>query len=476
MTISDGIQDIEVAVASSRMAVSNQTTDAVAALTVSLMTEGADLDAAIAALEAQRGVLGDAVVATALGPLLERRAALRSAEVGEQRKLVTVLFADLVGFTVLSRRLDAEDTRDVVGACFARWQRVIEEHGGVVEKFIGDAVMAVFGLHRSREDDAVRAVRAAMAMVASLREVADDVERRFGERLRMRVGLDTGDVVVSTLGERAGHEFVAVGPTVNRASRLQGEAPEDMVLISEDTRRQVRGQFGLEARPGLRLKGIDEPVDAYVVLTERPRAFELERATGVGGVETSTVGRDTELLVLQEHLADVVDESSWRITTLVGDAGVGKSRLLGELDAWLQERPDPVWWFRGRASPSGQNRPHALLRDAVATRFGIASSDPPATVLQRCEEGFAAAFGPSDRTARTPGWWRAGSGSRGRLSTTSRPTRRRCATARASCSPGTSSTSPGGRRWWCCWRTCTGPTTPRSPGWTRPTACSPPRR
>ncbi len=100
-------------------------------------------------------MLGDAVVATALGPLLERRAALQAAELGEQRKLVTVLFADLVGFTVLSRRLDAEDTRDVVNACFARWQRVIEEHGGVVEKFIGDAVMAVFGLHRSREDDAV---------------------------------------------------------------------------------------------------------------------------------------------------------------------------------------------------------------------------------------------------------------------------------------------------------------------------------
>ncbi len=364
------------------------------------MTEGADLDEAIAALEAQRAVLGDAVVATALRPLLERRAALQAPELGEQRKLVTVLFADLVGFTVLSRRLDAEDTRDVVGACFTRWQRVIEEHGGVVEKFIGDAVMAVFGLHRSREDDAVHAVRAATAMIASTREVADDVERRFGERLRMRVGLDTGDVVVSTLGERPGHEFVAVGPTVNRASRLQGEAPEDMVLISEDTRRQVRGRFGLDPRPGLRLKGIDEPVDAYVVLAERPRSFELERAAGVGGVEASTVGRDLELLALQEHLADVVEESSWRITTIVGDAGVGKSRLLGELDAWLQERPDPVWWFRGRASPSGQNRPHALLRDAVATRFGIAASDSPATVLERCEEGFAAAFGGSERTRR----------------------------------------------------------------------------
>lgn len=358
----------------------------------------AELDAAIEALRAQAPVLGEAVVATALGPLLERRAALQAAAAGEQRRLVTVLFADLVGFTVLSRRLDAEDTREVVNAVFARWQRVIEEHGGVVEKFIGDAVMAVFGLRTSREDDAARAVRAGLAMVESLREPAEDVERRFGERLRMRVGVDTGDVVVSTLGERAGHEFVAVGPTVNRASRLQGEAPPDMVLLSEDTRRLVRGVFGLEPRPGLRLKGIDEPVDAWVVLAERPRSFELERAVGVGGVETSTVGREIELLALQEHLADVVEESSWRITTVVGDAGVGKSRLLLELDAWLQERPDPVWWFRGRASPSGQNRPHALLRDAVTTRFGIGASDPPEAVIARLEEGFASAFGDSPRT------------------------------------------------------------------------------
>ena len=355
----------------------------------------AEVERAIAALEAQREVLGDAIVDTALSPLRERLGVLRSAVTHEQRKLVTVLFADLEGFTVLSRRLDAEDTRDVVNRCFSRWEAVIDAHGGVVEKYIGDAVMAVFGLHVAAEDDAVRAVRAGRAMVAELAQIAGEVEERHGVGLHMRVGIDTGEVVVSTLGERAGHEFVAVGPTVNRASRLQGEAPRDSVLISEETRRLVRGRFGLEPKPGLRLKGIDEPVDAFVALAERPMGFDLEPAAGIGGVETATVGRDIELLALKEHLADVVEESTWRITTVLGDAGVGKSRLLAEFDAWLTERPDSVWWFRGRASPSGQNRPHTLLRDAVGTRFGIGSTDSAEVVLERCRAGFAAAFGDS---------------------------------------------------------------------------------
>ncbi|MBM6402136.1 ATP-binding protein [Phycicoccus sonneratiae] len=359
-----------------------------------------ELEQAIEALEAQRGVLGDAVVETALGPLRERRTALRGGTAGEQRRLVSVLFADLEGFTVLSRRLDAEDVRAVVARCFSAWQRVIEEHGGVVEKFIGDAVMAVFGLHRSHEDDAVRAVRAARALVASLGPVAEEVEVRHGAALHVRVGVDAGEVVVSTLGERAGHDFVAVGPTVNRASRLQGEAPRDGVLVSADVRRLLRGRFSLEPRPGLSLKGIDEPVDAFVVLRERPVGFDLEPTAGVGGVETTTVGRAVEQLTLREHLADVVDEQAWRITTVVGDAGVGKSRLLAEFDTWLSERPDAVWWFRGRASPSQQNRPHTLLRDALSTRFGITPDDDPATVLARCEAGFAAAAGASERTRR----------------------------------------------------------------------------
>jgi class 3 adenylate cyclase/tetratricopeptide (TPR) repeat protein len=357
------------------------------------------VDRAIAALESQRATLGDEVVETALQPLRERRRALAARQAGEQRKLVTVLFADLVDFTVLSGRLDAEDTRAVVGAYFVRWQELITDQGGTVEKFIGDAVMAVFGLYRSSEDDAQRAIRAALAMTRELGSLNEELEGRYGVALQMRVGIDTGDVVISTLEERAGHEFVAVGPTVNRASRLQSVAPPGGVLISADTHRQVRGRFSMEPRPGLVLKGVDEPVDGFIVVSERPHGFRLDQARGVEGVDTATVGRTAELRRLQDHLLDVVEDQRWQVTTIVGDAGVGKSRLLLEFDSWLGERPEPVRWFRGRASQASSTRPHALLQDVMASRFMVQESDSPTVVRRKFDEGFRAALGETDQAS-----------------------------------------------------------------------------
>ena len=205
----------------------------------------------------------------------------------EQRKLVTVLFADLVDFTVLSQQLDAEDVRTVIDAYFQRWHDHIEANGGVVEKFIGDAVMAVFGLHRADEADPHRAIRAALAMRASL----ERAQRRRRDRphdvtLEMRVGIDTGEVVVSTLGDRPGQEFVVVGDIVNRASRIQGAAPRGGVLVSADTYRHVRGSFDVQPMTGLQLKGIAHPVNAYLIENERARGFRLDDGRGVEGVET----------------------------------------------------------------------------------------------------------------------------------------------------------------------------------------------
>ena len=366
-------------------------------------TPGGDLAAverAIAALEAQRATLGDDVVETALAPLRERRAQLVSGQFGEQRRLVTVLFADLVDFTVLSRRLDPEDTRAVVDACFARWQEAIDAHGGVVEKFIGDAVMAVFGLQRSYEDDAERAVRAGLAMTAATAKLSADVARRFGVTPRMRVGIDTGDVVVSTLGERAGHEFVAVGPTVNRAARLQSAAPEGGVLVSTETYRQVRRAFNVQPVPGLDLKGLDGPVDAYLVVFPRPRGFTLDRVGLVEGIEADTVGRASEMAFLQERFLDVVHDGRYLMVDIVGDAGIGKSRLLRDFDQWLAEQEQVVWWFRGRASQVERNRANSLTRDVVATRMEIAESDPPAVVREKLEHGFARAYGEGEEAVR----------------------------------------------------------------------------
>ncbi len=345
------------------------------------------IDDAIAALEAQRGALGEVVVETAIAPLRARRAAILAGMAGGQRKQVTVLFADLVDFTAMSRRLDAEDVRSVVNSYFSRWRQVIEQNGGVVEKFIGDAVMAVFGLHQALEDDPHRAIRAALAMKTALGELNADLETEYGITLQMRVGIDTGEVVVSM--DRPDQEVSVVGETVNLASRLQAEAPEDGVLISGDTYRHVRGGFSFRPLGALSLKGVDRPVYGHVVIRERPRRFELDEGRGVEGVETKTIGRDPELLKLQQTFEDVVDEGGPRVVTIVGDAGVGKSRLFREFDRWLAEIPDPVWWFRGRASPPTQNLPHALLREMMAARLDIQESDDPDAVRAKWEDGMA---------------------------------------------------------------------------------------
>ncbi|GAB3991805.1 AAA family ATPase [Nocardioides marmoraquaticus] len=363
--------------------------------------ELASVEAAIASLETQREALGEAVVGTALAPLLRRRDELRRPR-SETRRLVTVLFADLVDFTVLSRALDAEDTRELVGGYFARWREVIEAHGGVVEKFIGDAVMAVFGLEHSYEDDAHRAVRAALGLLSELPALSEQAVREHGVELHVRVGIDTGEVVVSTLGER-GDAFVAVGPTVNRAARLQGAAPVDRVLVSADTQRLLRGAFAVTERELLRLKGIDEPVASYVVTGERRASFRLDPSLGIDGDPVPTVGRDLQLRFLQDRLDDVTEESRWRVVTVVGDAGIGKSRLLWELDRWLSDSSEPYYWFRGRASPVTQDSPLALLRDVVATRLDLQDGDGPEEVRRRFLESFRIALGdrePAERVRR----------------------------------------------------------------------------
>lgn len=357
--------------------------------------ELASVEAAIAALEQQRELLGDDVVRTALEPLLERRDRLR-APGSEARRLVTVLFADLVDFTVLSRELDPEDTRELVGDYFAHWRRVVESHGGVVEKFIGDAVMAVFGLEHSFEDDAQRAVRAALEVLSDRPALSEQAQQRHGVELHLRVGVDTGEVVVGALGERGDSSFVAVGPTVNRAARLQAAAPVDAVLVSADTQRQLRGHFAVEMQPPMRLKGLDEPVAAYVVTGERRTAFALDPTGGVEGVTTRTVGRELQLRFLQDRLEDVTEDAHWRVVTVLGEAGIGKTRLLYELHQWLAEVPQSFFWFRGRASPVTQETPLALLRDVIATRLDLHGGDDPGAVQEAFVRAFRGVAGPRE--------------------------------------------------------------------------------
>ena len=315
----------------------------------------------------------------------------------------------------------------------------------MVEKFIGDAVMAVFGLHRSREDDAARAVRAALAMVASLRE--------RGRRRRAPLRRAAADAGRPRHRRRGGQHPRGAARARLRRGRADGQPGQPAAgrgarrtwcsSARTPTARSAAGSAS-SPRPGLRLKGIDEPVDAYVVLAERPRGFQLERAARRRRAWRPARSAATSSCWPCRSTSPTSSRSRrWRVTTVVGDAGVGKSRLLARAATpGSQERPDPVWWFRGRASPSGQNRPHALLRDVVTTRFGIAASDSPATVARALRGRLRRRLRPvGPHPPRRRGGRRGGSGSRSPTTGEQRAPRPAgvCATRRATCSPATSS-------------------------------------
>ena len=357
----------------------------------SIEEERESISRAITALEGQRSVLGDAVVETALAPLREKLAALQLDPTAEQRKLVTVLFADLIGFTAMSEHMDPEDVREIMNSYFIRWTTAIEHFGGIVEKFIGDAVMAVFGLKAASEADPENAIRTALQMRDLLKQLqSDDPGDKLLANLRMRVGIHTGPVVVSWMGERKGQDFVVVGDSVNLASRLQSLAPVNGILISHDTYRHVRGVFDVQVVEPVLVKGKRDPIHVYVVLQEKPRAFR-EMARGVEGVETAMIGRQTEMDHLQTIFHEVIDNQECRFVTILGEAGLGKSRLLLEFDDWLELQAD-YYFFKGRANSVTQNTPYGLLRDLFAYRFAIQDSDPPQVVRANLEKGIGDAL------------------------------------------------------------------------------------
>ena len=300
-----------------------------------------------------------------------------------ERKQVTVLFADFAGFTSFVHKRDAEEVRDFMSTVWARLDEIIAIHGGITEKHIGDAVMAVFGARQSREDDPVRAVRAGLAMQASVAEF----QRTGPTALQMRVGIHTGLAVVGPLGATA--EFAATGDTVNLANRLEQNAPAGGVLISHDTFRHVYGLFDLQAIAPFTVKGRPDPVQTYLILRAKPRALAAQ-LRGVEGVETEMIGRASEMSRLQDALKQVIAESSCRVLPVVGDAGIGKSCLLTEFQKWAELFPDTVRWFYGRATPEMITLPFSLLRDLFASRFQIRDSDPPGLAREKLESGITA--------------------------------------------------------------------------------------
>jgi class 3 adenylate cyclase/tetratricopeptide (TPR) repeat protein len=312
-----------------------------------------------------------------------------------ERKQVTVLFADFSGFTTFAHKRDVEEVRDFMSSVWANLDGIIATYGGTTEKHIGDAVMAVFGAIQAREEDPVQAVRAALAMQASVKQFA--LESTVAP-LQMRIGIHTGLAVVgpvSSLGELA-----VTGDTVNLASRLEASAPTGGVLVSHDTYRHVHGFFDVQTLPLFEVKGRPEPVQAYIVLRAKSRALAMQfrgMLRGIEGVQSEMVGREKELKFLQSALQAVIDGQDSQVITITGEAGLGKSCLLSQFEEWVELRPDTIRIFYGRANRQTAGLPFSLMRDVFANRFEIQDSDSSAVARAKLERGIVELLGGKDQ-------------------------------------------------------------------------------
>ena len=287
----------------------------------------------------------------------------------EERKLATVLFADLVGSTELAGSQDPERTRVLLDRFYDAMAAEIERGGGTVEKFVGDAVMAAFGAPGALEDHAERALHVALAMQRRLTEL-------FGERLALRIGVNTGEVVVGRA--REGSSFVT-GDAVNVGARLEQAAGPGEIFVGERTAAAVRGAFELSEPVMIEAKG--KP--AGIVSRRLIRALSLMRPRGVGGMQSALVGREHELEQLRDTYARAVADGAPQLVTILGDAGIGKTRLVRELWSWLaQQTPQPVQ-RTGRCVSYGHGITYWPLAEVLREHLGVVDTDPPQVVLDR---------------------------------------------------------------------------------------------
>jgi class 3 adenylate cyclase/tetratricopeptide (TPR) repeat protein len=312
-------------------------------------------------------------------------APLRAAEERrEERKIVTVLFADLVGFTSRAEQLDPEDVRAVLAPYWERLRSELERFGGTVEKFIGDAVMALFGAPVSREDDPERAVRAALAIRDWAREEPD---------LQVRIAVTTGEALI-VLGARPSEgEGMAAGDVVNTAARLQSAAPVNGILVAEPTYRATRDAIDyVEAEPVV-AKGKTEPVRVWEAVNARSRlGMDLEQRALL-----PLVGRVRELEAVLGAFDRARGELEPQLVTLVGVPGIGKSRLVAELFHRVDEGVELVWWRQGRALPYGDGVSFWALTEMVKAQAGIQENDALEVAREKLWESVGAAVGEDDR-------------------------------------------------------------------------------
>ena len=312
---------------------------------------------------------------------------------GAELRMVSVLFVDLVGYTTIAEVRDAEEARELLTRYFDTARTIVGRYGGTIEKFIGDAVMAVWGAPVAREDDAERAVRAGLEVVDAVAAFGQDVG---APDLRARAGVVTGQV--AALDDPG--EALVVGDRVNTAARVQGLAEPGTVLVDEITRQTTASAIAYADAGTHSLKGKEQPLQLW-------RATRV--VAGVAGAQRSDlleapfVGRNSELRLVKELFHGCVDRGTVRLVLVSGAAGVGKSRLLWELEKYLDGLHDDVLWHYGHCLSYGDGVAYWALSEMVCYRLGISDDESAEETTRKLEEGLARwVSDPEERAFLTP--------------------------------------------------------------------------
>ena len=357
------------------------------------MAETADqIAAAIVSLQAQRDLLGDAAVDLAIAALNERLALSRPASPNQlanadpQLKQVTVLFVDVVGSTTMGSQLDPEDLHLLVDGALRRLSAIVTAHRGRVLQYAGDNLLAVFGYGTAHEDDPENAVHAGLAVIDEARRLARQAQQSHGlDGFNVRVGAHTGAVL---LGAGVDGEDSVRGSTVNIAARMEQTAPPGSFRISQDCHHHVRGLFDVSEQAPLTVKGMDKPLQTYLVQRARQRSFQPARR-GVGDAATRMVDRveESEQLRNAYRTRCAAGRAELVALFLVGDAGIGKTRLLTEFSDWAARQPQGMSALTARATERRKGQPYGLLRDLLSSNLPLLDSDPAA---QACAKWLTA--------------------------------------------------------------------------------------
>jgi class 3 adenylate cyclase/tetratricopeptide (TPR) repeat protein len=361
------------------------------------MTEREEIEKAMAALDGQRTVLGDAAVEAALAGLQQKLAALEKAEpvspsLAGERRVVTVLFCDVKGSTAMAGKLDPEEWAGIMKRAFAYLVAPVTRHEGTVAQLLGDAILAYFGAPLAHEDDPQRAVRAGLEIVEGITVFREQLQRERGLKFNVRVGINTGLVMVGQIGADQRVEYLAVGDTVNLAARMEQSAQPGSVQIAEPTFKFVEPWFECEALGGIPVKGKSEPVHAYRVLGVKAnlgRGRGLERQ----GLASPLVGRDQELKAIRSRVENLSAAGEGGIAGIIGEAGLGKSRLVAEAKSSALLPASKVIWLEGQTLSFGQTISYWPFQQILRGWATITEEDDADTMWSKLETHVRGLFG-----------------------------------------------------------------------------------